>query len=127
MVLIKRFFGGMCLILVTLVVVGGCSTHLPGNPAYHWLNGKWYAERSWTTELYLEVVDGNIIIGTNIQTAPDGRKGTGDVRGTVEGEKVNFEVYFPHSGNTYTYALLRKGNALHGISSTGIITLQKVS
>jgi len=50
MVLIKRFLFALC-----LVILGGCSTHLPpGNPDYNWLNGKWFAVRGssgWTTEL----------------------------------------------------------------------------
>lgn len=115
---------------VVMILAGvGCATHLPGNSEHSWLNGRWFADRGsgWTTELSLEVVDGNAIIGTNTQTAPDGRRGTGDVRGRVDGEKVNFEVYFPHSGNTYKYALQRNGNTLQGRSDTGGVILKKVS
>lgn len=116
-------------VMAITLVSAGCATHLPGNSEHSWLNGKWFAQRGagWTTELRLEVVDGNTVIGTNIQIAPDGKWGTGDVRGKVEGEKVNFEVYFPHSGNTYTYTLLRQGNTLQGRSTAGSVTLQKVS
>ncbi|MDO8728821.1 MAG: hypothetical protein Q7K26_02895 [bacterium] len=114
------------LTLVMLVSVG-CTTHLPGNPTHDWLNGTWMTHRAsgWTTELRLEVVDGNTVIGTNIQTAPDGKWGSGDVRGKVENDKVSFEVYFPHSGRTYTYALIRKGDTLEGRSSTGSVILKR--
>ena len=126
MVLIKRFLFTMC-----LVILVGCSTHLPpGNPDYNWLNGKWFAVRGssgWTTELDLTVVDGNKVIGTNIQTGPDGRRWFGDVSGMVEGNKVSFEVYLPRSGNTHTYTLLRKESVLDGRSTTGSVSLKKVS
>ena len=117
--------------LVGVMVLAGmsCTTHLPGNSEHFWLNGTWMTHRAsgWTTELRLEVVDGNTVIGTNIQTALDGKWGVGDVRGRVEGKKVNFEVYFPHSGGTYTYTLLREGNTLQGRSSTGSVTLHRAS
>src|SRR3989344_8150871 len=109
------------LILTGLVWVG-CTTHLPGNPDYNWLNGKWFAVRGssgWTTELDLRVVDGNKVIGTNIQTGSNGRQGFGDVNGMVEDDKVSIEVYLPRSGNTHTYTLFRKGNALQGRGTTG--------
>jgi hypothetical protein len=124
----KINFNLLAVVTIVLILVG-CTTHLPGNPTHSWLNGKWYAQRAsgWITELRLEVVDGNTIIGTNIQTAPDGRWGAGNVRGKIEGGELNFEVYFPHSGDTYTYTLLRKGAVLDGRSSTGSVTLEKVS
>src|SRR3989344_8354047 len=80
------------MMLVWIMVGIGCATYLPGNPDHDWLRGKWLTHRTsgWTTELDLRVVDGNIVVGTNIQTAPDGRRGTGDVRGGVEGERINF-------------------------------------
>jgi len=125
MVLIKRFLFALC-----LVILGGCSTHLPGNPDHNWLNGKWFAVRGssgWTTELDLTVVDGNKVIGTNIQTGPDGRWGLGNVSGTVEGDKVNLEVYFPRSGDAHTYTLLHKWGVLDGRSTTGRVSLKRVS
>lgn len=118
------------MMLVWILVGIGCATYLPGNPDHDWLHGRWFTHRTsgWTTELNLRVVDGNIVVGTNIQTAPDGRRGTGDVRGGVEGERINFEVYFPHSGNTYTYTLFRKSNVLlEGKSTTGNVILHKAS
>jgi len=119
-----------CIPLICLVIfLGGCATHLPGSPDHNWLNGKWFAQRGsgWTTELDLKVVDGNKIVGTNTQTSPEGKQGLGDINGEVEGDKVSFKVYFPHSGNTYTYTLLRNGDKLEGRSSTGSASLKKVS
>lgn len=123
----------LLILVIGIVVMIGAScattTRLPGSSEHSWLNGKWFAERGggWTTELDLRVVDGNKVIGTNIQTSPDGRQGLGNVSGMVEGDKVSFEVYFPHSGNTYTYTLLRKGGVLDGRSTTGHASLKKVS
>ena len=117
------------LILTGLVWVG-CTTHLPGNPDYNWLNGKWFAVRGssgWTTELDLTVVDGNKVIGTNIQTGSDGKRWFGDVNGEVKGDEINLEVYLLSSGNTHTYTLLRKGSVLDGRSTTGNALLKKVS
>lgn len=109
------------------VILFGCATYQPGDPKYSWLNGKWITHRSsgWITELDLRVVDGNKVTGTNIQTTPDGAQGFGDVSGKVEGDKVNFEVYFPRSGNTYTYTLSRNGDRLEGRSTTGSVALKK--
>ena len=121
---IKRFLFTLC-----LVILGGCSTYLPGNPDHDWLHGRWFTHRTsgWTTELNLRVVDGNIVVGTNIQTAPDGRRWFGDVSGMVEGDKVSFEVYLPRSGNTHAYTLLRKEGVLDGRSTTGRVSLKKAS
>ncbi len=121
---------GLISLICLLIFLGGCSTHLPGNPDYNWLNGKWFGVRGgsgWTTELDLRVVDGDKVIGTNIQTGPDGRQWFGDINGKVEGDKVNLEVYLLSSGNTHTYTLLRKSNVLDGRSTTGNALLEKVS
>src|SRR3989338_4992706 len=120
---------GLISLICLVIFFGGCSTHLPGNPNYNWLNGRWLAhiDSGWITELDLRVVDGNKVIGTNIQTSPDGRWGLGDVSGKVESDKVDFEVYFPHLNSTYTYTLLRKGDALEGRSTTGMVALKRVS
>ena len=120
----------VAMMLLWILVGIGCATHLSGNPNYNWLNGKWFAVRGssgWTTELDLRVVDGNKVIGTNIQTGSNGRQGFGDVNGMVEDDKVSIEVYLPRSGNTHTYTLFRKGNALQGRGTTGSVTLQKAS
>ena len=124
----KLALAGVGMFLV--IWIFGCAVQLAGNPEYNWLNGKWFAVRGssgWTTELDLTVVDGNKVIGTNIQTSPNGRRGFGNVSGTVEGDKVSLEVYFPSSGNTHTYSLIRKGDGLEGRSSTGSVALKKVS
>ena len=120
---------GLISLICLVIFFGGCSTHLPGNPNYNWLNGRWLAHRDsgWITELDLRVVDGNKVIGTNIQTGPDGRRWFGDVSGMVEGNKVSFEVYLPRSGNTHTYTLLRKESVLDGRSTTGSVSLKKAS
>src|SRR3989344_6062589 len=94
---------GLISLICLVIFLGGCSTHLPGNPDYNWLNGKWFGVRGgsgWTTELDLRVVDG---------------------------DKVNLEVYLLSSGNTHTYTLLRKSNVLDGRSTTGNALLEKVS
>ena len=124
----KLALAGVGMFLV--IWIFGCAVQLAGNPEYNWLNGKWFAVRGssgWTTELDLTVVDGNKVIGTNIQTGPDGRQWFGDINGKVEGNKVNLEVYLLSSGNTHTYSLIRKGNVLDGRSTTGRVSLKKVS
>src|SRR3989338_6148806 len=123
--------GILVVFFFVLALTAACATmQAPGNPANSWLNGKWFAVRGgsgWTTELDLTVVDGNKVIGTNIQTGPDGRRWFGDVSGMVEGDKVSLEVYLPRSGNTHAYTLLRKEGVLDGRSTTGRVSLKKAS
>jgi hypothetical protein len=72
------------------------SQEKPGNPAYDWLNGKWYgrAPGGGELELQLRVLNGNEITGhSRIPRAGAKRDVTKSISGSVDGDKVRLELY----------------------------------
>ena len=86
-----------------------------------WLVGSWQGSggRTWTVVLDLEVKSGNQVRGSIVTTNPEGRSGHGSVSGKVDGIQVELDIIFDQSGVNYQYSLLRSGDALIGMSSTG--------
>jgi hypothetical protein len=109
----KKFLFGMCLVTL-LVTLGGCSTHLPGNPAYHWLNGLWEGSAGgWKQTFMFEVIDGNNIVGwQESRSSLTGEIGRGRLIGRATGERVDIRVY---KDQEFAYTLTRTKDGLEGL------------
>lgn len=121
-----NYIGGLFFVAFSL---SACTTVQPGNPAHSWLNGKWRGETGIgaTVEANLRVENGNQVKGYSTYTRPDGRAYDSTISGFVREDKVELDVYYPSSGRTRKYRLMRQDRkVLYGsIDWTGGIRLQK--
>jgi len=81
-----------------------CATtnHLPGDPAYSWLNGVWNGKgMNWEQTFEFKVVDNNKIVGWQESRNDElGQVGWGQMVGEINGDIIKVTVY---KGTTTVY------------------------
>jgi hypothetical protein len=83
------------------------SQEKPGNPAYDWLNGKWFgpAPGGGELELKLRVLNGDEITGESRIPRPGSKRDiTKNVSGSVDGDKVHLELYRGEKTQRWTFS-----------------------
>lgn len=98
----------------------------PGDSTHSWLNGRWTgpAPGGGSLEMDIRVVNQNQIKGT--ARIAGGRRGYNpSVSGTVNGDRIQLELYNPGSGNNVKFDLTRVNGELKGARKGEEVTFTK--
>lgn len=120
----RKFFAAS--LYFTLLLSGlVAAQQQPGDPADHWLNGKWRgpAPGGGFIVVDIKVVDDGEITGTAEMTTRSSYQP--GVSGKVQGDKVTIILTNPRSGNVARFDLTRSGEQLSGNRKGEVVVFEK--